>query len=475
MIHLTLAEIAATVMQKRGLETEFPEPVLREVDALKGPALPRETPYLRDMRDLLWISIDNDDSRDLDQLTYAEDGKLYVAVADVDALVKRGSSIDKHASLNTTSVYTPTKVFPMLPEKLSTDLTSLNENADRCAIVIEIDIGPEGKSELAGLYPAWVRNHAKLAYNGVGAWLEQKGLLPRAMPGLAEQLEIQDSLSRRLHSYRVRQGALSFGRFEIEPVIIGGVAVALKERTLNRAHRLIENAMVAANIAVTQYLSENKLPILRRVVRTPLRWDRIVQLARNLGESLPDQPNVKALRDFLLRQQHADPFHFPDLSLAVIKLIGRGEYVLGLPGEPSPGHFDLALRDYAHATAPNRRFPDLIVQRLVKNPIYGDSVYPIDELESLAAHCTQKEDDATKVERHMYKSAAAMVLTPKIGHTFKAMVTGASEKGTWVRLFAPPIEGKLVHGFQGLDVGDYVNVKLIHTDIPNAYIDFAKQ
>jgi exoribonuclease-2 len=255
---------------------------------------------------------------------------------------------------------------------------------------------------------------------------------------------------------------------------VNGIAVALKTRAFNRAHQLIENAMIAANVCVTRYLIENKLPTLQRIVRTPQRWGRIVDLAKNLGGSLPPVPDAKALRGFLQRQQQADPFHFPDLSLAIIKLIGRGEYAVGMPGEPSIGHFDLALHDYSHATAPNRRFPDMIVQRLLKSHLYGDAMaYTLDELKLLAGHCTQKEDDASKVERRMHKSAAAMVLAPKIGQSFKAMVTGASEKGTWVRLFAPPIEGKLVQGFQGLDVGDYLTVKLIHIDIQNGYIDFA--
>jgi exoribonuclease II len=478
---ISLADIAQKVMIERGFQPNFPDAVTRELASIEAPATPSPQTLFCDMRDRLWISIDNDDSRDLDQLTFAETSsgkdKIYVAIADVDALVKKSSSIDQHAACNTTSVYTPAKVFPMLPLKLSTDLTSLNENSDRCAIVTEMEIDRDGRFELCSIYPCLVCNHAKLAYNSVAAWLEQKTSLPSLVntSAILEQLRLQDDLAQRIRQYRYLQGSLTFGKAEVQPIIVNGLAVELKEKVHNRATSLIENFMIAANVGATRYLIKQKLPMIKRIVRTPQRWDRIVALAKDHDYKLPSQPDAKALRDFLRKRHQADPSRFSDLSLAVIKLIGKGEYIMALPEEPTPGHFDLALHDYTHATTPNRRYPDLITQRLLKSSLYGyECAYSKEELSSLAAHCTKKEDDASKVERRLYKSAAAMVLEGQIGHQFKAFVTGASEKGTWVRLLTPPVEGKLVHGFQGLDVGDYVLVKLIHVDIPNGYIDFAR-
>lgn len=461
----TLADIAHLAMIERGFIPEFPPPVLKELSSIQSPA-PQDS--ARDMRSLLWISIDNDDSRDLDQLTFAEKNKIYIAVADVDALVKSRSAINGYAAHNTTSVYTPAIIFPMLPPKLSTDLTSLNENTDRKAMVIEVDIGDDGSFNLSDIYPAYVRNHAKLAYNAVSSWLEEKAPFP-PLKGLKEQLQLQDKIAQAIKNYRSKEGALYFETIDLEAVIVSGKVVGLEQRAYNRAHELIENFMIAANVAATRYLMKNHRPSIRRIVKTPKRWDRIVSLAKVHGDHLPSKPDAKALREFLLKQQRQDPDHFPDLSLAVIKLLGRGEYVVGLPGKESEGHFDLALRDYTHATAPNRRYPDLIMQRLLKGQSYRDM-----ELRSLAAWCTQKEADATKVERRVRKSAAAMALSSKIGAKFQAMVTGAGPKGTWVRLFDPPIEGKLTHGFKGLDVGDYVTVQLTHVDIVSGHIDFTR-
>lgn len=479
----TLNEIAHQAMLARGFVPDLPEPALRELSLLSSPASPSPLHPVRDMRDFLWISIDNDDSKDLDQLTFAEkDGtgkdRIYVAVADVDALVKHMSAIDRLASINTTSVYTPTKVFPMLPLKLSTDLTSLNENSDRCAIVVEMEIEKDGKFDLHGIYPALVRNHAKLAYNHVAAWLE--GKVPQPHPtenieSLPDQIKLQDKIAQHIKEFRYRQGALSFGTIEVQPVIMEGLVVDLVETTHNRANALIENFMIAANVGMTKFLMSKNLPVIKRIVETPKRWDRIVSLAKEKGDKLPSQPDVKALRDFLLKQRKIDPMHFPDLSLAVIKLVGKGEYIASFPGRASPGHFDLALLDYAHTTAPNRRYPDLIMQRLLKSCFFSDAYhYNNEELKGLAAHCTLKEDDAMKVERRVRKSAAAIVLSGKIGHEFDAMVTGASDKGTWVRLYTPPLEGKLTQGSQGVDVGDHIRVKLIYVDINNGYIDFAR-
>ncbi len=483
MRKVSLDEIAQQAMLERGFFIEFPEQVIDELSRMSEPPLSQENFSFHDMRDCLWVSIDNDDSRDLDQLTFAKKeaaGKdtIYVAVADVDALVKRGSAIDSYAAHNTTSVYTPTKVFPMLPLKLSTDLTSLNEQVDRYAIVIEMEIDSDGRYALCDIYAALVRNHAKLAYNGVAAWLEQKIPLSHPavkVPGFLEQLELQDLLAQQIKKHRQSQGSLTFASREVQAVIVDEMAVELKEKVPNRADELIENFMIIANVSVTEYLAKHNLPTLRRIVRVPKRWDRIVALAKALGEKLPSQPDVKTLRDFLSKQQQVNPQGFPDLSLAVIKLIGRGEYVLGLPGEAAPGHFDLALRDYAHTTAPNRRFPDLVMQRLLKSCLNKmPVVYDDKELSSIATQCTQKEDDAVKVERRVHKSAAAMVLSTKIGHEFSAVVTGINEDGTWVRLRTLPVEGKLVRGFQNLDVGDRLSVALVHVDILHGHIDFSR-
>lgn len=478
----TLSDIARIAMAERGFLSDFSPSVHQELDALVSPALPRPD-GIKDMRDLLWVSIDNEDSRDLDQLTYAEshpNGKdrIFIAVADVDALVKKGSAIDSHASHNTTSVYTPTEIFPMLPLKLSTNLTSLNEKSDRAAIVVEMEVDAEGAFELAAIHPALVYNHAKLAYPGVGTCIEEGICLVHpipSIPGLRKQLELQDAIARRIQQYRNKKGALEFADVELHPIIVEGVPVGLEEKSVNRAHKLIENFMIAANVGVTRYLIQKNIPTVRRIVRTPKRWDRIVALARDAGETLPPQPDAKALRAFLLKQQKAAPLQFMDLSLAIIKLIGRGEYVLGMPGKKKLEHFDLAEMEYAHTTAPNRRFPDVLMQRLVKSALYGDPLpYTPDQLHLLAARCTQKEDDAAKVERRLVKCAAAMILVKQIGREFKAMVTGASDKGTWVRLLAPPVEGKLVKGFKGVDVGDYLTVKLIRVNVLSGHIDFSK-
>jgi len=478
-----LTQIANKEMLNRGFLTDYSETLLKELSLINNPAEPVQEAGFRDLRNLLWISIDNDDSEDLDQLTYAEKSpsgkdKIYVAVADVDALVHSGSYIDQYAAHNTTSVYTPTKIFPMLPSKLSTNLTSLNEHTDRCAIVVEIEIEADGEFTQSQIYPALVRNQAKLTYNGVADWLKNKVDLPNPATNRSEilaQIAIQDAIAQNIKKYRYHQGALSFVVTEIEPIIIDGIAIGLEEKTHNRAHGIIENYMIAANVIVARYMLQEKLPTLRRVVRMPKRWDRIVALAENLGETLPPAADAKALRAFLLKQQKSSPSTFSDLSLAIIKLIGRGEYVAAIPGDRSIGHFDLALPNYAHSTAPNRRYPDLLLQRQLKNHLRGKGLhYTEEELKQLAEQCTQKEDDATKVERRVCKSAAAMVLAKHIGQRYSAIVTGVSDSGTFVRLFDPPIEGKLTQGFQGVDVGDRLDVKLIHTDVANGYIDFAR-
>ena len=477
----TLAAIARRAMIERGLEPDFPPAARQELAAIVGPA--DMTGDARDLRDRLWASIDNDDSRDLDQLTVAEslaDGRvrILVAVADVDALVRKDSAIDGHATRNTTSVYTPAAIFPMLPEALSTDLTSLNEDQDRIAMVADSVFEADGTLAASDLYRARVRNHAKLAYRSVAAWLDGGGAAPRRIveiPGLDENLRLQDVVAQRLVGLRHRHGALSLETIEAKAVFSGDVLSNLEPDRKNRATQLIEDFMIAANGVTATYLASKKFPSLRRVLRDPERWVRITQLASGFGDRLPDAPDAVALEAFLARRRQADPEKFPDLSLAVVKLIGRGEYVLDLPGGEPPGHFGLAVKDYTHSTAPNRRFPDLITQRLLKAALAGAPLpYTVPELADLAKHCTEREDAATKVERRVRKSAAALLLSGRIGESFDALVTGASAKGTWVRLFQPPVEGKLERGFQGLDVGDRVRVKLLHTDVERGFIDFAR-
>jgi len=477
-----LERIAHRAMVERGLLPDFSTAALAELGRLQLPAT-IDSKTVRDMRNLLWASIDNDDSRDLDQLTVAEAMstdrvKILVAVADVDALVKNGSAIDDHARHNTTSVYTAAMIFPMLPEKLSTNLTSLNSNEDRLSVVVEMVIGADGSLQDSDVYQARVRNHAKLAYNGVAAWLEKNGVIPEAIvavQGLAENLQLQDRVAQSMKNLRHIHGALSLETIEAKPVFDGDQIRALEIEEKNRAKEIIEDFMIAANGVTARYLSAKKSPSIRRVVRTPKRWERIVEIAADHKFRLPELPDSKTLEEFLVQEKAADPLRFPDLSLAVIKLLGPGEYIAELPDGNVPGHFGLAVKDYAHSTAPNRRYPDLLTQRLLKAALEGKPVpYSKDELDVLAAHCTEAEDAANKVERQVGKSAAALLLESRIGEQFDSIVTGASEKGTWVRLLNVPVEGKLVDGFEGLDVGERVRVQLIATNAEQGYIDFKK-
>ncbi|MBZ5640385.1 MAG: RNB domain-containing ribonuclease [Acidobacteriia bacterium] len=476
-----LAAIARQAMIERGLEPDFPPEVRREVAGIASPA--RAGDSLRDLRELLWASIDNDDSRDLDQLTVAAElpggrVRILVAVADVDALVERGTAIDGHAARNTTSVYTAGAIFPMLPLELSTGFTSLNEAEERIALVVDMVLGSDGALAEADLYRARVLNHAKLAYRSVAAWLDGAAPPPPKVgnvPGLDEQLRLQDRIAERLHDLRHLHGALGLETIEARPVFDGDLLTDLEVDPKDRAKQIIEDFMIAANGATASFLESRHYPTVRRVLRAPERWGRIVDLASTLGEKLPAEPEAVALETFLAKRKKADPVGFPDLSLAVVKLIGKGEYVLDLPGNEPPGHFGLAVRDYAHSTAPNRRFPDLITQRLVKSALSGSAVpYTAPELSSLAEHCTLKEDDAAKVERRVRKSAGALLLERRVGERFDAIVTGASPKGTWVRLLRPPVEGRVERGSQGLDVGDRVRVQLISTDVERGFVDFAR-
>jgi len=477
-----LVRIATEAMRERGLEPEFPERALRELEAIEGPGHDGD-PGIRDLTALPWCSIDNDDSRDLDQLTAcgAMGGgavKIFVAVADVDVLVRKNSAIDQHARTNTTSVYTSARVFPMLPERLCTDLTSLNPGQERLALVTEMVVDPQGAVAHCTVHRARVRNQAQLAYDAVAAWIEGEGPLPeaaRAVPGLDEQLRMQDAVAQRMRARRRAEGSLDFETFQPRAVFEGDRVVDIRQQAQNRARQLIEEFMIATNTCTARFLAQHGGGALRRVVRSPERWLRIVEVARKYGASLPGEPDSQALQQFLAQQRQRDPLRFPDLSLVIVKLMGSGEYVVEHPrGEPI-GHFGLAVRDYTHSTAPNRRYPDLITLRMVKALLTGASApYGEAELALLAEHCTQQEDAAQKVERSVRKSEAALYLQGLLGQRFDAVVTGRTESATWVRIFTPPAEGLLVSGDASLEVGQKIRVKLVDTNVEHGFIDFAQ-
>ena len=436
------------------------------------------------MRGLLWSSIDNDTSKDLDQIEVAErlpNGgiKVMVGIADVDAFVKKGSAIDAHAAKQTTSVYTGVRIFPMLPEELSNDITSLVENADKICNVIEYVVGTDGSISQESVYQALVRNKAQLAYPSVGAWLEERGDAPAkvaASQELQAQLKLQDEAAQSLRKARYEHGALDIDTIEVRPTMVDGQVQGLQRQEKNRATELIEDFMIAANGVTARLLQSKGVSSLRRVVKTPKRWDRIVELAAQSGWKLPQAPDSKSLNDFLTKRKEDDPDHFADLSLAVIKLMGPGEYVLERPGDPEVGHFGLAVQDYTHSTAPNRRFADLVTERLIKSVAHGDKPpYSDGELAQIAENCTLKEDAARKVERAMQKRIAAVVMRHRIGEIFSAIVTGVTPKGTFVRVITPHVEGLLTSGQKGVDVGDRLQVKLVRTDVERGYIDFVRQ
>lgn len=477
---INLDILAKNALLERGFLPDFSPVVKQEVAVLSEPAFPLPNLDAKDQRKLLWFSLDNDDSRDLDQITYAEKlssggHKIFVAIACVDLLVKKESATDHHAANNTTSIYTPTKIFPMLPEKLSTDLTSLNPNEDRLAMVFEGSLSSEGILQNYSIYLAYVHSYAKFAYDSVSEWLDSGAKEKYSLiAGMDEQLKLQDSIAQTLSKLRHTQGALSLETIEPHTVLSNGIPIGIDLLPKNRGRLLIENFMIVANTISARFAAFNKLAFLRRVVIIPKRWDKIIEIANTYGTQLPKNPDSIALEKFLVEQKEKNPVAFPDLSLTIIKLLGSGEYRVFYPGKEAPGHFGLALRDYTHSTAPNRRFPDLIVQRiLIAFLLKQEMPYSQRELENLAAHCTEKEDDADKVERKMRKSAAALVLSNSIGKEYEAIVTGAGEKGTWVRVLSPPIDGKLVKGIDSVDVGDRVKVELIHTDVENGFIDFA--
>jgi len=470
-----LAAAARQEMTDHGFQPDFTADAQEQLAGIH----PQPDHSLRDLTALLWSSIDNDDSRDLDQIEWAERTaagiRVLVGVADVDTAVAKGTPIDRHAAREATTVYAAVRTFPMLPERLSTDLTSLNENQDRAAVVMEFVVAADGSVGPHRVYRAMVRNRAQLTYNAVGAWLEGAAAPPpkvAASTELQAQLKLQDEAARALREARHRLGALTFDRVEAMPVISNGKVTQIATRQSNRAAHLIEDFMIAANEVMAQTLSAAGVSSIRRIVKEPERWPRMVELARQLGEALPPEPDSGALNAFLLRRKQADPLHYPDLSLSILKLMGPGEYVLLRPGDPAEGHFGLAAHDYTHSTAPNRRFADLLTQRLLK--ALPGKPYSDGELDGIAQNCTLKEDAARKVRRAMDKRIAAAALHDRIGQTFQAVVTGVTPKGVFVRVLDPPVEGRLMRGERGLDVGDRLQVKLLSTDPQRGFIDFGR-
>jgi VacB/RNase II family 3'-5' exoribonuclease len=477
-----LQAAALEVMHQHGFDPDFPAAVQQQLQSMRAsPPAIAVTKEIRDLRNLLWSSIDNDTSRDLDQVEVAQqlpngDTKILVGIADVDAFVPKQSAIDQHAARETTTVYAGVRNFPMLPEELSTGKSSLLENQDRLSIIIEFVVDPTGHVSSGDVYRALVRNHAQLQYNSVGAWLESTAPAPpkiAASADLQAQLRLQNDAAQKLRSQRYENGALNLQTEEVHPLLLNAQVIDVAPQPKNHATELIEDFMIAANGVVARMLE--KVSSLRRIVKQPERWDRIVELAATHGEKLPAAPDSKALNAFLLKRKAADPDHFADLSLAVIKLIGPGEYVLERPGDPSSGHFGLAVQDYTHSTAPNRRFPDIVTQRLIKAMLAGQpNPYSDDELSAIAANCTEKENVARKVEREMSKRLAAVAMQHRIGAVFDAIVTGVTPRGTFVRALQAHVEGLLAQGAQGLDVGDKLRVKLIRTDVQHGFIDFAR-
>jgi VacB/RNase II family 3'-5' exoribonuclease len=476
-----LKAIAGNAMRKYGFEPDFPASVIREVNAINIQSLPKASEDAKDLRMLLWSSIDNYDSMDLDQLEYCEatqngEVQVKIAIADVDAYVPKHSKTDQYAAHNGTSVYTGIEIFPMLPDRLSKGITSLLPEQDRLATLIEYTVLPDGNFHCGDIYRAIVSNKAKLIYEEVGDWLEGKSPVPQAVsevPGLIEQLLLQTDTMKRLKKNRREEGALELNTIEAEAVVEGDLVRDLVIQRQNMARCLIEEFMVAANGTMVNYLGTAGIPMIQRVVRTPKYWDEIIITAATYGETLPAEPDVKALAKFLIRQKAADPERFPDLSLTIIKLLGPGEYMMLAPGNEPYGHFSLAVTDYTHATAPNRRYVDLINQRLLKSVLDNvSSPYTAEELVELSAWLTSREKGSKKVERFMRKAAAAVLLQSRIGESYDALVTGASEKGTYVRLITPPAEGRVMRGEHGLRVGQKVRVRLLKTDPYNGFIDF---
>ena len=476
-----LARIAVGVMIVRGLEPDFSAAVREQLAQINGAAV-ENNPLIRDLRDLPWCSIDNDDSLDLDQLTVLKkiDEREYcllVAIADVDALIKIGSPIDEHAFINTRSVYTSARIFPMLPVKLSTNLSSLNPGQDRLAMICEMHFTNEGILKKTEIYRANVRNQAQLAYDAISDWLEGGGQFPaaaKAVSGLDIQLKIQDELAQKLRVLRHESGSLEFDIFQPRASFIDNEISEIKQQPHNRARQLIEEFMIATNGCTSRFLERAGIYSMRRVVRSPEKWLRIVKVALEYGYSLPNEPDAQALESFLAKQHQQDPVGFPDLSLLIVKLMGSGEYIVEKPSSQPIGHFGLAVSDYMHSTAPNRRYPDIITMRLIKSVLAGeDPPYSVQELKSMALHCTLQEDASKKVERQLRKSEAALLLRSRIGQYFSGIVSGVNEKGTWIRIFDPPVEGRLIGEFDDYPVGHLIRVKLTSTHVERGFIDFA--
>jgi VacB/RNase II family 3'-5' exoribonuclease len=482
--NVNLTDAARREMLEHGFHPEFSDQVRAQVAQAKlesTPARFRLSADIRDLRDLPWSSIDNDTSRDLDQIEVVEQipggaARVLIGIADVDALVEKGSPIDLHAQAEATTVYTGIETFPMLPEELSTDLTSLLEGVDRQCMVVEVVVGSDASIQSGQAYPALVRNQAQLTYSRVGPWLAGTGEPPTKIAmsdALEQQLKLQDEIAGRLRAARYRMGALNIDSVETSPVLSDGHVTGISVMQKNRAMELIEDFMIAANGVIARMFSDKRVSSIRRVVKAPERWNRIVELAAGLNEELPEEPDSGALNAFLLKRKAVDPIHSIDLSLAVVKLLGPGEYVVERPDDNEQGHFGLAVRDYTHSTAPNRRYADLVSQRLVKAVLAGrGGPYDDAELDAIARNCTLREDAARKVERGMRKRIAAMALAGRIGELFRAVVTGVTPKGTFVRTVNPPVDGLVVRGARGLDVGDQVQVKLLATDPERGFIDF---
>ncbi len=480
---IDLMAIAHQAMVENGFEPDMPQAVVDELHSLQTKPQPTDS-ATQDLRTLLWSSIDDRKSRDLDQVEYAEqlaggDIRVLVGIANVDALVKKGSAIDQHAAANGTSVYAGFRTFPMLPEELSTDKTSLIGGADRTSLVNEMILAADGTVKSSRVFPALLHNFAKLSYEAVGAWLDNRVPIPpevAQVPGMEAQIRLQFEAAQRLRALRREHGALELDTIQAAPVLDNaGTVTDLSVTERNSARDLIENFMIAANVAMAQFLEAQGVLSIRRVVRTPEHWPRIVEIANSLSEKLPDQPDSRALADFLARRKTADPDHFPDLSLSIVKLLGPGEYMVQKPGAASEGHFGLAVHDYTHSTAPNRRYADLITQRLVKALLAKAAApYSESELTAIAAHCTAREDAARKVERKMRKVAAAVLMQNRIGEEFDAIVTGASPKGIFARTLRPPVDGRVMRGEQGLGIGDRIKVRLLSAEPERGFIDFGR-
>jgi exoribonuclease-2 len=487
MSRLTIKELNALARQvliENGFAPEFPPQTLTFVNSLDEQKIISFAKIsVKDLRSLLWSSIDDAASLDLDQVEYAEklpngDIRLLVGIADVDEFVTKNSIVDVFAARNTISIYTASRVFPLLPEQLSTDLTSLREASDRLAVVIELIVSENGDVQTSNVFRALLRNHAKLSYEEIGAWLDETSKVPESVSriaGMEMQIRLQYETARRLRDFRKQKGALEFETIEPKPLIEDGKISDIETEQSNAARDIIENFMIAANVQTAEFLENRNVPSLRRVVKMPARWNRIAQIARAFGENLPEKPDSLALAEFLERRKTADPTHYPDVSLSIIKLLGAGEYVVQAAGADAGGHFGLAVPDYTHSTAPNRRYTDLIVQRLIKATLAGkDAPYTFEELNEIAAHCNERESAARKVERQIGKTVAASVMSTRVGEDFDAIVTGINERGTFARILNPPVDGRIVENEQNLQIGEEVRVRLIDTNVEQGFIDFAR-